>query len=95
MIQRETILARRNALIADLEQGKTQFEQLDRQLCALAGGIQALNELLDGDAPRDPQDIQESRLGEAHQTIDMMQAAGAWNDSIWKAKREHMDGETP
>jgi hypothetical protein len=95
MITIATIKARRDQLVAQLEAGKAQHEQLDRQLCALAGRIAELAELIDQADPRDPTDVQESRLGEAHQTIDVAQqaatAAGAWNDAIWKAKREHMD----
>ena len=92
MITIETLRKRRDALMAELERGKRQYEELDRQLCALAGAIGELAELIDMADPRDPKDVQESRLGEAHQTIDVVQeSAGAWNSAIWTAKREHMD----
>lgn len=47
------IHARRDALAAQLAQGKQQYDQLesilhalDRQLCAMAGGLQELDALL-------------------------------------------------
>lgn len=50
---RERIQARRNALAAQLEQAKAQYDQLettlkllDRQLCAMQGGLQELDALL-------------------------------------------------
>jgi Tfp pilus assembly protein PilO len=59
MIDRATIQKRRDALAAQLEQGRQQYDQLeatlkelDRQLCAMSGGVQELDALLavDGDA---------------------------------------------
>jgi chromosome condensin MukBEF ATPase and DNA-binding subunit MukB len=53
MISTEQVQARRDALAAQMEQGQqeyTQLEQmlaqLDRSICAMAGGLQELDALL-------------------------------------------------
>lgn len=53
MISEEQIQTRRDALAAQLREGQQQFTQLqqmladlDRQLCAMQGGIQELDALL-------------------------------------------------
>jgi len=53
MIDRATMQARRDALQAQLDQARQQYDQLeqtlrtlDRQLCAMAGGLQELDALL-------------------------------------------------
>jgi len=55
-IDRATIQARRNELAAQLAAGRAQYDQLeqalkelDRQLCAMAGGVQELDALLSAD----------------------------------------------
>lgn len=57
MISHSTIQARRDALQSQLESARLQYDQLeaalhalDRQLCAMAGGLQELDRLLAGDA---------------------------------------------
>lgn len=57
MIDRATIQARRDALAAQLAQAQQQYDQLeatlatlDRQLCAMAGGLRELDALLGGAA---------------------------------------------
>lgn len=53
MIDRATIHARRAELAAQIDQARQQYDQLeqalrqlDRQLCAMAGGLQELDALL-------------------------------------------------
>lgn len=53
MISISTIQARRDALAAQLDQARLQYDQLeatlhalDRQLCGMAGGLQELDRLL-------------------------------------------------
>lgn len=58
MIDRATIRARRDILAVQMAQAQQQYnqleatlKQLDRQLCAIAGGVQELDALLtDGEA---------------------------------------------
>lgn len=57
MLDRATIQARRDALAHQLDQARAQYDQLeqalrqlDRQLCAMAGGVQELDALLTEDA---------------------------------------------
>lgn len=57
MIDRSTIQARRDQLAQQLDQARAQYDQLeaalrtlDRQLCAMAGGLQELDRLLAEDA---------------------------------------------
>lgn len=54
----EIIRQRREALAAQLAQAKEQYEaiertlaQLDRQICAMHGGLQELDTLLEGTEP--------------------------------------------
>lgn len=56
MIDRMTIQDRRDALQAQLDQARAQYDQLevtlhtlDRQLCGMAGGLQELDRLLTED----------------------------------------------
>lgn len=60
MIDRATIQTRRGALADQLEAARAQYDQLeqtlkllDRQMCAMAGGVQELDALLaiETDAP--------------------------------------------
>lgn len=64
MITQATLRARRDDLIAQLENGKQQLETLDRQLCMLAGAIAelaALIDLADVDATTNGVELEENR----------------------------------
>lgn len=71
------IQARRDALVAQLAEGQQQYAQLekllidlDRQLCAMQGGIQELDVLLTPDALLDVTDTVETRTAAALQSSE-------------------------
>lgn len=60
----DRIQDRRNALASQLEAAQAQYDQLeaalkqlDRQLCAMQGGLQELQALLEEDAPLNGLDV--------------------------------------
>ena len=78
------IAERRDALQAQFDAAEREYNELeramqllDRQLCAMRGGLAELDALLSADPPiRDERDMLMSRLGEAHQTLDVMEGNG-------------------